>query len=102
VLILIAFRIFVCVLSEYAAEKDFREEFCMRLTPKGGESLFPPPTGVVCNMMPIIYGQHDSIPDEFRGYAAPNHFVYFSTHALACKLLFIFLSFFTVFLFYLT
>ena len=41
----------------------------MRLTPKGGASLFPPPTGVVCNMMPIIVGQHETIPEEFRGYA---------------------------------
>jgi hypothetical protein len=39
----------------------------MRLTPKGGESLFPPPTGVVCNMMPIIVGRHETLPEEFRG-----------------------------------
>ena len=68
--------LFVYVLSEYAEEKDFREEFCMRLTPKGGESLFPPPTGVVCNMMPIIVGRHETLPEEFRG-SVSNHSVQF-------------------------
>jgi hypothetical protein len=49
------------VINELASHS----KYCVRVA----HVDFPPYTGVVCNMMPIVLGDHDTIPVEFRAYA---------------------------------